>query len=542
MHKNYFKSTFFAITVSLFTAPLTAQSPGTHSLEFSGGIREYLGDMGSSIGFSKRPDYQGGQINFAYYLNPALDMVGNFSFGDLGFSRKWSDWNLRTEYQWQSFRANIMDLTVGARYKFNNGSLLSEDAKVAPYIQLGVGGFYSHSQTKWGPAPYVQDEFYADVTKKKSMTDINAAVQGALGINFYISERIGLRYSFTATYTMSDMWDGAFGGSPDPVKIYEHKLWRSNDLWALHALGVTYAIGEGMSSGPKKMKDEDEDGVPNKYDLCKKTEPKYRRYVDSVGCPADSDGDGVLDADDKCPDTKGSAAYKGCPDSDGDGIQDKLDVCPNQAGEAKFNGCPDTDQDGISDNNDKCPTIAGLPAFGGCPDTDNDGVEDAKDKCPTLAGPIAGDGCPDTDGDGVFNNTDKCPTIIGTIANKGCPEIEKAVIVKIALAAKGINFETGKDKITPESFKSLDELAVLLNKYPESSVEIQGNTDNVGTPESNKKLSTDRAESVKRYLSAGGVSESRMTTVGFGQGMPIADNKTKLGQAKNRRVDFKLSY
>ncbi len=187
-------------------------------------------------------------------------------------------------------------------------------------------------------------------------------------------------------------------------------------------------------------------------------------------------------------------------------------------------------------------TPAGLAAFGGCPDTDGDGVEDRKDKCPNLAGAIAGEGCPDTDGDGVFNNIDKCPDVAGAVANKGCPEIKKEVIQKIALAAKGINFETGKAVITAGSFKSLDDLVTLLNSYPGASVEIQGHTDNNGTPESNKTLSQERANSVKRYLSAGGVSEARMTAVGYGQEMPLADNKTEAGKTKNRRVDFKLVY
>ena len=436
-----------------------------------------------------------------------------------------------------------MDLTVGARYKLNNGSILPEDAKIAPYFQAGVGGFYAFSQTTWGPDAYVQDEFYADVTKKRAVTDMNGAVQGAFGVNVYLTERIGLRYSFTATYTMSDIWDGANGGTPDPVNnIAVHKLWRTNDMYALHAVGFTYAIGEGMGSSVKKAKDKDEDGVPDKYDLCKNTEPKYRRFVDSVGCPADTDKDGILDADDKCPDVAGPEQFKGCPDADGDGIQDKLDACPNQAGDAKFNGCPDTDGDGVSDKDDACPTTAGLAAFGGCPDTDGDGVEDRNDKCPNIAGAIAGEGCPDTDGDGVFNNIDKCPDVSGAVANKGCPEIKKEVIQKIALAAKGINFETGKAVITASSFKSLDDLVTLLNSYPGASVEIQGHTDNNGTPESNKTLSQDRANAVKRYLSAGGVSEVRMTAIGYGQELPLADNKTEAGKTKNRRVDFKLVY
>ena len=543
MQKNYFKSIAFAAIACLIAAPAQAQSPGTHSLELSGGIREYMGDLGSSVGFARRPDYQGGQVNFGYYVSPALDLVTNFSFGEIGYSRKWEGFNLRKEYQWQSFRASTMDLTVGARYKLNNGFILPEDAKIAPYFQAGVGGFYAFSQTTWGPDAYVQDEFYADVTKKRAVTDMNGAVQGAFGVNVYLTERIGLRYSFTATYTMSDIWDGANGGTPDPVNnIAVHKLWRTNDMYALHAVGFTYAIGEGMGSSVKKAKDKDEDGVPDKYDLCKNTEPKYRRFVDSVGCPADTDKDGILDADDKCPDVAGPEQFKGCPDADGDGIQDKLDACPNQAGDAKFNGCPDTDGDGVSDKDDACPTTAGLAAFGGCPDTDGDGVEDRNDKCPTLAGAIAGEGCPDTDGDGVFNNIDKCPDVTGIIANKGCPEIKKEVIQKIALAAKGINFETGKAVITASSFKSLDDLVTLLNSYPGASVEIQGHTDNNGTPESNKTLSQDRANSVKRYLSAGGVSEVRMTAIGYGQELPLADNKTEAGKTKNRRVDFKLVY
>ena len=543
MQKNYFKSIAFAAIACLIAAPAQAQSPGTHSLELSGGIREYMGDLGSSVGFARRPDYQGGQVNFGYYVSPALDLVTNFSFGEIGYSRKWEGFNLRKEYQWQSFRASTMDLTVGARYKLNNGSILPEDAKIAPYFQAGVGGFYAFSQTTWGPDAYVQDEFYADVTKKRAVTDMNGAVQGAFGVNVYLTERIGLRYSFTATYTMSDIWDGANGGTPDPVNnIAVHKLWRTNDMYALHAVGFTYAIGEGMGTSVKKPKDKDEDGVPDKYDLCKNTEPKYRRFVDSVGCPADTDKDGILDADDKCPDVAGPAQFKGCPDADGDGIQDKLDACPNQAGDAKFNGCPDTDGDGVSDKDDACPTTAGLAAFGGCPDTDGDGVEDRNDKCPTLAGAIAGEGCPDTDGDGVFNNIDKCPDVSGAVANKGCPEIKKEVIQKIALAAKGINFETGKAVITASSFKSLDDLVTLLNSYPGASVEIQGHTDNNGTPESNKTLSQDRANAVKRYLSAGGVSEVRMTAIGYGQELPLADNKTEAGKTKNRRVDFKLVY
>lgn len=545
MQNNYLRKGILSAAMACLSAgSLMAQAPGTHTLELTGGFREYLGDMGSSLMFAKSPDYQGGGVSFGYYVNPAIDLVGAFSFGDVGFTRKWEDWDLRTEYQYQSFRANTMDLTVAARFKFNNGSILAEDAKFAPYIQGGLGGFYAFSQVRWGYAPYTQDEVYWDVTKKPAFVDMNAQATGSAGFNLFLTDKVALHYSYSLTYTFSDMWDGAVDAYPDPVHPITHKLFRTNDAWGYHGIGVTFSIGEStmMGGNSKGPKDKDMDGVPDKYDLCKNTEERYRNYVDSNGCNADTDGDGIFDADDKCPEVAGKAEFNGCPDRDGDGIQDSKDACPDVPGKAEFGGCPDTDGDGIADNRDECPTVPGTAMFNGCPDSDGDGIEDRKDKCPDVAGNIAGEGCPDTDGDGVYNNIDKCPDVPGIVANKGCPEIKPEVIKKIALAAKGINFETGKAVILESSFSNLDQLVTLLNEYPEASVEVQGHTDNVGSPESNKTLSQERTESVVRYLVLKGVAESRLTAVGYGQEMPIADNSTARGKALNRRVDFKLSY
>jgi len=82
----------------------------------------------------------------------------------------------------------------------------------------------------------------------------------------------------------------------------------------------------------------------------------------------------------------------------------------------------------------------------------------------------------------------------------------------------------------------------LLNSEPTASVEIQGHTDNVGDAAANKELSKKRAEAVKRYLINAGVAEARMTAIGYGSEMPIADNSTPKGKEKNRRVDFRLYY
>src|SRR6266480_5163565 len=86
-------------------------------------------------------------------------------------------------------------------------------------------------------------------------------------------------------------------------------------------------------------------------------------------------------------------------DSDGDGINDDVDKCPNTPGVAKYNGCPvpDTDNDGINDDEDKCPTVAGTAKYNGCPvpDTDNDGINDENDKCPSVKGVKTNNGCPE---------------------------------------------------------------------------------------------------------------------------------------------------
>lgn len=90
-----------------------------------------------------------------------------------------------------------------------------------------------------------------------------------------------------------------------------------------------------------------------------------------VSCQKDSDGDDVIDKEDKCPDTYGLVEFNGCPDSDDDGIPDPEDDCPDKAGLEKFNGCPDTDEDGIPDKEDDCPDEYGYERYNGCPNNDN---------------------------------------------------------------------------------------------------------------------------------------------------------------------------
>ncbi|MEO6253184.1 MAG: OmpA family protein [Ferruginibacter sp.] len=232
---------------------------------------------------------------------------------------------------------------------------------------------------------------------------------------------------------------------------------------------------------------------------------------------SDRDGDGISDAVDKCPDLRGLAALQGCPDRDGDGIADGDDKCPDVVGVSKYQGCPipDTDKDGIHDELDKCPTVPGVSRYLGCP-------------------------VPDTDGDGIPDDEDKCINDKGPASNFGCPVINEEIIKKVNRAAEHIFFVTKSSQLLAKSFPKLNEVVTILNENPSLKVSIEGHTDDVGEDGVNQTLSDDRAASVKAYLVSKGISESRLSSAGYGETKPVADNKTAAGRAKNRRVEMIL--
>ncbi|MDD3080298.1 MAG: DUF5723 family protein [Paludibacter sp.] len=306
--------------------------------------------------------------------------------------------------------------------------------------------------------------------------------------------------------------------------------------------------------------DSDGDGVPDYKDKCPDTPVEARGMVDSIGCPLDTDKDGIYDYMDKCPDTPEGVKVDsvGCPlDGDGDGVADYLDLCPDTPIEAKGmvdkNGCLlDSDDDGVYDYLDLCPNTPaearGFVDKNGCPlDADDDGVPDYLDKCPNTPtearGMVDAAGCPrDTDGDGVPDYLDNCPKLAGVASNHGCPELKKEIRTLFQKALQGIQFESGRATIKKSSNTILNQIAKVLTDNPNYLVEVQGHTDNVGNPENNQKLSEARANSVRDYLISKGIAEKRITAKGYGDTKPIASNKTWQGRAKNRRVEFMISF
>lgn len=369
-----------------------------------------------------------------------------FSFGVTGSINKIESWG----------DADVSDLSyygLDGTVKYSFAKLINSKV-VDPY--LGVGGGYT-----W------VDEIGA------------GTLNGALGLNLWFTENIGLTLQSTYKHAFEDYLATHFQ----------------------HYAGLTFKFGG-----------------------------------------KDTDGDGIYDKDDACPEVAGLAEFNGCPDTDGDGIEDSKDECPNEAGLAEFNGCPDTDGDGIPDNKDNCPTVAGPKELNGCPDADGDGIADKDDKCPNEAGPAANNGCPwpDRDGDGVADKDDLCPDKVGTVANQGCPEVTEAVQKSLNAYAKTILFDTGKSSIKEQSAEVLQNIIGILKEYPNAKFNIEGHTDSVGSEALNMKLSKERASSVMNYLISNGVASNRLTHEGYGESRPIDSNKTRAGRANNRRVEINL--
>jgi OmpA-OmpF porin, OOP family len=315
-----------------------------------------------------------------------------------------------------------------------------------------------------------------------------------------------------------------------------------------------------------EFKDTDGDGVLDRKDKCPNTPKGVQVYSD--GCPIDLDQDGVPDYLDKCPNTPPGSPVnaEGCPfDSDGDGVPDHLDQCPGTPANVKVDakGCPiDSDGDGIPDYLDQCPDTKTGQAVNaqGCEisDKDGDGIPDHLDKCPDSDPSIkvGPDGCPlDSDGDGIPDHLDECPqTPPGLkVLPNGCalvgdcrkPRPGEAVDAKgCALdqrfILRGVKFEYDSDKLTKAAEGILSDVAETLSAYPDVTVEVQGHTDALGTDAYNLGLSERRSNAVKRFLVSRGVNGERLRPVGYGESSPIADNGTAEGQEENRRVEFRV--
>ena len=278
-----------------------------------------------------------------------------------------------------------------------------------------------------------------------------------------------------------------------------------------------WRVFAGLAFSPKKgerIADADEDGIADEDDNCPYdyNPDQADRDRDGVGdvCDDDRDGDGIPNEEDNCPDF----ANPDQSDMDGDGVGDACD--------------DDIDGDGVPNKQDNCPLVANPDQA----DLDGDGVGDACDD--------------DIDGDGIKNDVDQCPleaeVYNGFEDEDGCPDSAEIVLEDCSINLQGatIEFSTNSDRIRPASFGLLERISnVLKTRDDIARIRIEGHTDSTGSARHNQKLSNDRAASVMRHLvETGGVGAERLTSVGYGEDRPIADNKTSEGRQINRRVEF----
>ena len=432
----------------------------------------------------EQTDYSGnsfdylGKASLEYFLpSESRTSFGLRAFGGAGFISGKDDQQVIKE-----FRTDIKYLGGGIVFIYSLGK------SVFPYFSGGASYLWFDPR---GTSQQKLPNNAAGVYKKE---EINYNAE--LGFRFLLTDDFSFNINGMAHISPNDYLDDYAAGV-------------STDLF--------YSIGAGFSYSFFSEKDEDEDGVLDSKDLCSGT-PKGVK-VDDYGCPIDGDRDGVPDYLDKCIDTPSRVLVdeNGCPfDGDKDGVPDYLDLCANT------------------------PLNIPVDKFG-CPkDSDGDGVPDFMDDCPDTPKGISVDnkGCSiDSDGDGVIDAKDKCPnTTVGKRVDEfGC-EIKEEVQEKEVILSSGTTFAFGQSALLPAAYPELDKLVKVMVENPSSRWRIEGHTDDKGPDWANKKISQERAESVRRYFVQRGISQDRFVVVGLGKDYPIADNLTSEGMAKNRRV------
>jgi len=395
-----------------------------------------------------------------------------------GLSFNYGKGYLTAEEGTEYFKTDLWNYTGLLKIKF------WQACKLNPYLAVGYEKFDIDPKKSNGNrvSGFARGMANGDYQK------LNSAIPFGIGFSYFLSEHFAIETEALLHYTSIDYIDGYDRGSKD-------------DNWVSLAAGLSFYLG--------KAKDTDKDGIPDKIDK----DPLHAEDMDGF-----QDQDGAPDLD-----------------NDRDGVPDALDRAPlqpeDQDGYMDADGIPDEDNDGdgILDADDKCPgNDKNLDTK-----EDMDGFQDA-DGCPDL----------DNDGDGIADTDDKCPnkaeTMNGYEDADGCPDKKPEVAVEKgkAIVLKGVNFASGSARLTQNSRTMLDRVVRTLSEEKDIEVEIRGYTDNTGSYQGNMKISKLRAEAVKAYLVNNGIESSRVKTQGFGPENPIADNKTRSGRAKNRRIEF----
>jgi outer membrane protein OmpA-like peptidoglycan-associated protein len=385
--------------------------------------------------------------------------------------------------------------------------ILSINDEIFPYLYAGISNLWFEPKGEGG------ELLPNNLVGKYSKSEINYNLE------------IGMRFSVTSNLSLN--LAGGIQLSPNDW-IDDKAIGTDNDMFFIAMGGISYSF--------LAKSDYDGDGVIDADDVCPNTPEGIR--VDKFGCALDSDNDGVPDHLDACLNTPRNVRVSedGCPlDSDNDGIPDYTDICPNTPNGIDVDelGCAyDLDADGIPDYMDDCPeTPYDVDVDkAGCPmDSDDDGVPDYLDQCPgTLTGMLVDEtGC-------EIVREEPEPVIEAEVIQE--VEFSEPIPMEEIILSSESSFDFNSAELKPEAFVLLDKLVTVMKKHPMSRWKIDGHTDNIGSEAGNMKMSKLRADAVVEYFISKDIPSGRLNAEGKGSNEPIAGNDTEEGRQKNRRV------
>ena len=491
------------------------------SISAGAGVAGYFGDL---LEYSRFYSQQG----FSFGAGAAYAFTNHISIkADLGVQQVKAADSKNTGAQFKarnlSFKSNVFDISVSAEYNI----LSMKKYPFTPYLTGGVGVMFFN--------PYAND-----ITgKKQYLRELGTEGQGlagypgmysktsvifpaGFGFKFDVSNKLMLQAEFNYRFTRTDYLDDVSSSGYPPKALLDAR----NPITAT----FTYR-GNEAGAGPYPTNLKLPRGNPNNKDgyyttqfkVVYKFKTKSKRKVVEAVEPVvillkDTDGDGVVDNEDKCVDIAGKASLQGCPDTDGDGIADKDDKCKDVAGVLRYDGCP-------------------------IPDSDGDGLNDEIDNCKTEKGLKENNGCPihDKDGDGIADTDDKCPDTKGRIENNGCPLpfVEGAELIDIALDSMTyrIYFDINRALLLPDAFKTLKRIVDILKADNSLHINITGHADTTGTYTINMNLSAERAKVTQDYFLSYYIAAGRIKSSFYGSSRPI----DVIQQWRNRRVEITIS-
>ena len=477
-----FKATMLLILITLVTQVLPAQNiDGRWTIGPRGGVNLWVNSL------SERKPGPGAELEVGYGLSRSLGL--SFLAG----------WELLKSEQ------DPVSATVPLGYLKLDGipaSLVlkwyfSPGQSFQPYAYAGAGGMYYKRRT--------DNNIYVPQDEWQSTLHI------PVGLGFHSFASKDLAFTVDVSYRFMDAWTDYVEGS-------------GVDGYATAKAGLSFFIGRSPSD------DSDMDGLTNKQEGEHGTNPDN----------PDTDNDGLKDGDE----VKTTMTNPAKADTDGDGLNDGAEVNTHKTDPRKA----DSDGDGLSDGDEVLkhktnPVMA---------DTDGDGLTDGSEISVNKTDPLKADSDGDTlsDGDEVNKNkTDplKMDTDGGSVddgkevtraTNPLDPDDDIPVKVGQVIILEGVTFKAGSAEILPESETVLQRALKGLQEYPDVEVEIAGHTDNTGSRKTNMRLSQQRAESVKNWLTGRGIDPKRIATSAHGPDKPIVPNTTKEGRDKNRRIEF----